>query len=191
MIETILMFFKEYSPTGLVFLIFGWLVWKFARLYFVRFSKIEKNSAIIDIVKKDIEIIKQALVSISTALFENKLVSTNYYMATSPLSLTDMGKNVLDESGAINSYASIKTDLIKTVISEKYDSYLDLAQKCHLVIMDNEKYFSTAKNFVYNNPTYQKTPLKFSDIVMMLSIVLREDVIAENDDIVLNKKKGK
>ena len=90
--------------------------------------------------------------------------------------LNDLGKEILDKSGAKNFIDSLLESLISKIKDGKPKSYLDIHQLAVSVLFDflDTEHFSGIKDFVYQNPRYKDNDIDIQAIINLAALYLRE-----------------
>ncbi len=202
LIELVKIITDNPANIGIFFLLFVslavWITCKVKDFYYknckVRKDNQERIDREFNEIKKEgeerdskINLIIHKINNICHSLKIEDIAPTNLYQANSPLALTDLGRELMIDCGANDVYKELKAFFIEKVKKESpFSNYLDFEEKCFNVIFveSNNKAFDQVKNFVYENPTYKKAPISLFNIIKMLSIILRNELLINNKDIV-------
>jgi hypothetical protein len=142
--------------------------------------------------KKELIPVKNALCEIQKYLAKkwrfvpmHEIQPVGYVQSFSPVSLTIIGTDLLEKSGA------------KTVVDGKYDEWADILDKSDLktaydvqerasgIIAENESdpTMTTIKDFVYKNPKFNDMPLELSDVQRVMVIYFRDTYLERHPQI--------
>ncbi len=145
-----------------------------------------------------LDAIGASLMNLCTALHEKKVVVKNYtpqalIQSSSPINLTENGIKFVEKSGAKTAYLSMKQELTDKVLSNApYKNYLDFEQACLRAIDNTQREeLNEPKNYIYENPVTNGIAVTIYDIVKMIGIMLRNDILKEHKDIVTSSLKKK
>lgn len=167
----------ENIPNGLYYLAVGYLVWKVAEFYFVRFREVEKTKTKMDkeINPKLVQIDK-TVDKIAMYIITKNLLDSTYFHSHSPVELTDLAKEILEKSGA-KEFVDCSLELLRKKIDEKNpQGSLDIQNAATLVIFDlvDAENFKNVKKFIYENPKYKEYDLNVPIIINIAALYLRD-----------------
>lgn len=111
--------------------------------------------------------------------------------AKSPMQLTDLGKKLLENSGAKRIIDDKYGELEKTINEQNPKTAYDVQNYISKLIakLENEDFMSSIKIFVYNNPELENRPLELVDIQGAMVIYLRDLYLEKHPEI--KKDNGK
>lgn len=111
------------------------------------------------------------------------------FFSSSPIQLTEFGKEVLETSGAKKFIDDNLEKLISLVEEEKVTVPIDIENAIMLIFYneyDTEK-FTPIKNFIFNNPVYTKdnsnTEINVSVIIKAMAIYMRNKYLERHPEI--------
>lgn len=166
----------ENIPNGLYYLAVGYLVWKIAELYFVRFRDVEKAQVKINKeISPSLVRIDKTVDKIAMYIITKNLLDATYFHSHSPVELNDLSKEILEKSGA-KEFVDCDFEFLKEKIDEKKpQGLLDIQNSAISVIFDLEdtEKFKDARNFVYNNPKYKEHDINIQIIINIAALYLR------------------
>lgn len=176
--KKLLEYFPQVAVYAIIILIVGFVVYKATRFY-VQTKNVHKEFPDIKLVLQKID---KGLNTLNTILLEKSVISQSCYSnGNSPRIINDLGKKVLEESTAGALFEKIKNDLLMELSKNNFTSLLEVERESLNLLLSkmNEPQFSTIQNFAYQHPTFNETPLSYSDILFVMSIKLR-DLYKEN-----------
>jgi len=139
-----------------------------------------------------IEPIKNAVSEIQKWLADNfdfvplhEIKPTGLIKERSPLELTKLGKQLLEESGAKqlidNNYDELKGEIDESNCKNAYDVQVCASK---LIAEREDKNFMTPiKNFVYKNPKWRGKNLTLLNIERLMVIYLRNEYLIKHQDL--------
>lgn len=141
---------------------------------------------------EDTDIIKQWIMKFDASMVD-KLARKH-----SPRQLTELGKKVLEMSGANEILPKICDELIKEMEQRRINTAFDAETEAYFAMLRNDKNeaFNGLKNFIYNAPDSievevdgEKTAVKldYTSIVRILSLNLRDEYIRRHPNILVTK----
>lgn len=164
-------------------------MWQVARFYFVRFCKTERGMDELTGMSKDIRSklsrIEVVLDRVCQYLAIKDSLKPGYFSVNSPVTLTDLAKELFAESGA-KEFAEKHSDALLTKLeAEKPTNKLDVQKKANYIVMDasGKRDFDAIKNFVYENPIYKDKPLDLGTIVDIIALDLRDRYLAMHPEL--------
>ena len=97
----------------------------------------------------------------------------------SPTRLTGIGEKVLDKSGGKEYIDNNLTSLIQEMENEKPNTALDVQNFSSSLLFQKieEESFNKIKNFIYNNPEYEKVHITMAVIINVMAIYLRDQYL--------------
>ena len=103
----------------------------------------------------------------------------------SPIGLTDLGKKLLDESGAKKAIDDNFDELEKKINEKNFKNAYDVQSYIsHLVAKINKRDFMIpVKNFVYENPKYGDVELELTDVQRAMLVYLRDKYLEKHSEI--------
>lgn len=172
-------------PGGLLYVLIGLIVWRAAAFYFGRFCPFENKVKDIDNnikgINNNITTIRGNISKIISFLITGDKKAKAFFVAHSPIELNDLGKEILDKSGARNFIDSSLESLISKIKDGNPKSYLDIHQLAVSVLfnlLDTEP-FSGIKDFVYQNPQYKGNDIDIQAIINLAALYLRDKYIEQ------------
>jgi len=133
--------------------------------------------------------ITNGLDSLNKVLLEKNVISQSCFSnGNSPRVINDLGKRLYKESGADNLYIKIKEELLSELSKIPFDSNLDLERKCLNLLIDRmeKPEFKDIKDFTYQHPNFENTPLSYTDILFIIALTLRDEYLKEHNDLKSN-----
>lgn len=127
-----------------------------------------------------------ALSSLNTVLLDKQLINTTCYASSnSPLALNTAGNNLIKESGADVIFESMKKELIEDLLAKDVKSLLQLERASLALLfskMDDPR-FKQLQDFAFEHPTFENNSLSFSDILFVMSLVLRDSYRSQHPEL--------
>lgn len=148
--------------------------WKFCAFY----SKTQNTMKEIPDIKKMLQNIHTGLLSLNSILIEKSVIGQSCYSsANSPRALNDVGKRLLEQSGADKLLEDKKEVLISELEKQKVDTLLRLEQLSLQVLIYkmNRPEFKALQDFAFQNPAFDGNPLSYIDILYVMSLALRDE----------------
>lgn len=130
--------------------------------------------------------ISRDLNALINVLREKEFINSSFAEAHSPKVLSLKGNKLNNESGAKVVFELIKDEKLQELENRSFASLLDV-ENCAIGVMLNMKddpRFTEVKNFVYNHPVFEGTPLRFADVLFVLGLQLRDYYFARHPEIV-------
>ena len=130
----------------------------------------------IDKMDKNITKNTHILRAVTTFLYTSSDATTGLFESNSPITLTDIGKEVLNVSGG-KEYVDNNIDgLIQKMEEENLKTALDVQNYSSSLLFQkiDDDNFKKIKNFIYNNPNYKKVNISSTVIIKTMSIYLRD-----------------
>lgn len=121
--------------------------------------------------------IDRGLDKLNQSLLDNKLIKSSCYSnENSPRVVNDLGKKLLEESGANKLMDKIGKELMTDLESRQFDSLLEMERSAYDVITDkmNDVRFKDVQNFVFEYPSFDNHPLTYTDLLFAMSLKLRD-----------------
>lgn len=115
---------------------------------------------------------------------------TGYIEEESPLKLTQLGKKVLEQSGAKQIIEDNYVEL-EAMIDEKHpNTAYDVQSYVSKLIaqLENEKWAIPIKNFAYENPRFDNHLLKLVDIQKTMVVYLRDKYLKKHQELLKDEK---
>jgi hypothetical protein len=167
-------FAPQIATYVLVALVVGIVVWKTA-VFYVNTKKATSKFPAIEISLGKID---KGLTTLNQILLEKSVISQSCYSnENSPRVISDIGKKLYSESGAEKLFNIIKPELVAELEQKKFDSLLELERESLNVLIDkmNDPRFKDIQNFAFEHPTFEGSPLTYTDILFIMSLNLRDD----------------
>ena len=110
---------------------------------------------------------------------------TGYIETKSPVGMTDMGRRLLEKSGAKDIIDENYNELERAINEKGYRNAYDVQTYISKLIAqkEDENLMKPLKDFVYNNPKFEKNPLRFTDIQRVMVIYLRNKYLDQHSEI--------
>jgi hypothetical protein len=165
--------FPQLAGYFFVACVVAFVVWKAAKFYFStnRWTKEMPN------LKITLDNIEKGFDKLNTLLLENSIISQSCYSSeNSPRVINPLGERLYKESNAEKIFNKIKPELLNTLKEKKFDSLLELERTTLDLLLDkmDGPEFKEIQNFVFEHPTFEGNPLRYTDILFVMSIKLRE-----------------
>jgi len=180
-------------PNGIYYLAIGWIVWKVAQFYFVRFRGLEKKSDDISGISKKIDDkleptlvkINSTLDRISRYIITKDSLDPAFFSTSSPVELNELAKELLDQSGGMAFVDNTLDFLISKIEERNPKSILDIQQLAVSVIFDlvDTEAFSKIKDFVYQNPKYRSQDVDIPVIINIIALYLRDKYFEKHPEL--------
>lgn len=111
--------------------------------------------------------------------------TADYIKSKSPSQMTDLGKQLLEESGAKNiidiEYAELKRMISQENLKTAYDIQFYVSKL--IGSKENEDSMIPLKDFAYKNPIFKGRPLKFTHIQAVMVVYLRDKYLEEHQEL--------
>ncbi|MBI2444213.1 MAG: hypothetical protein HYV42_03165 [Candidatus Magasanikbacteria bacterium] len=186
MLETIFDTLNQVAPQAAIYaaiiLVVGLLVYHFTK-FWVATNK--TNQALPEIQASLIKI-DRGLNTLNKVLLEKNIISQSCYSnVNSPRALNDLGRRLLPASGADRLLAQQAGAFLNELEQKPYDSPLEVEREALnllLAKMDDAE-FRELQNFAYNHPQFDGKPLTYTDILFVMSLVLRDQYLARHPEL--------
>lgn len=173
--------FPQFAGYVLIALVVGFIVCK-CTIFYINTSKSITKLPAIEVTLKRIE---QGFLTLNQVLLEKSVISQSCFSnENSPRVINELGKELLEKSGAKIVYDEIKSILMTELENKKFESLLELEQRCLEVLLqkrDDQK-FKNIQNFAFEHPTFKSKPLTYIDILFVISLELRDDYRKNHPD---------
>lgn len=163
-------------PNGLYYFSVGYVVWKIAQFYFVRFGDLEKRSGDIKNIDKRLARINFTVDRIARYIITKDFLDPAYFSSKSPITLNKLAKDVLKKSGGqsfVDSHLDVLTSGIEGGNPKSPFDVQQIAVSVVFNLMDSGD-FSKIKDFIYQNPRYQSKQVNLSTMINIISLYLRD-----------------
>jgi hypothetical protein len=114
---------------------------------------------------------------LNKALLGKSVIDVSCYSNDhSPRTVNALGEKLFQESGADNIFALAKDELILELESKTIRSMLELQGESLNVMLAHwdDPRLKLLQDFAYQHPTYNKTPLAYTDILFVIALKLRD-----------------
>jgi hypothetical protein len=114
---------------------------------------------------------------LNKALLGKSVIDVSCYSNDhSPRTVNALGEKLFQESGADNIFALAKDELILELESKAIRSMLELQGESLNVMLAHwdDPRLKLLQDFAYQHPTYNKTPLSYTDILFVIALKLRD-----------------
>ncbi len=162
----------EKSQVLLIIIFVACLVWMFAKFYFTRFRKVEKEYNKVE--KIVIPLLRKIILFLVSS--DKKLKSEIMFTSFSPVTLNKKGVELLEKCGGKKYIDDNLEYLISKLKSEVLKTKLDVHEhaKFILLIESDSDEFVPIKNYIYDNPKYIGLDINLPMIVSVLALYLRD-----------------
>lgn len=139
--------------------------------------------------KKEFSPIKNALCEMQLYLGSkwkfipmHEIKPTGYVQSFSPMALTTLGADLLNQSGAKQAVDDNYIEWSRLIDAQKPKTALDIQTYASKIIAEKEHTLtmSPVKDFVYKNPNFNNTPLALADVQRVMVVYLRDLYIKDN-----------
>lgn len=206
MTEIILQILIKNYPTlagyFIVILTVGFIVFEFTKFYLKtkqscnKFDGIYEKTKIVchefDNIKLLLNKMYYALGKLNSMLLEKDILHTSCFSEQgSPRRLNGIGQRLYEQSGSKKVLEKILNQLIEKLEmreneeKEKFDSLLDIERES-LNLMTDERdnpEFKDIQNFVYYHSSFEGKPLTYSDVLFVMSLILRDEYIKRHPEL--------
>jgi hypothetical protein len=151
-----------------------YIVWKASEFYFKTKST---NQQIIEI-NSTLSRMEGALAILNSVLLEKNIISKSCFsQENSPRVLNELGKKLLEESGAERVFEEMKEELLSALETESPESLLEIERKALEVMLANmsNPHLREVQNFAFEHPSFGGSPLTYSDILFTVALQLRDE----------------
>jgi len=128
-------------------------------------------------IKSTLNKIHTGLTTLNQVLLEGTIIKQSCYSSgNSPRTVNELGKRVLAQSGA-NDLITTHADAWIRQLEERHPAtLLDLEREAFRLILSrmNDADFVHVKNFAFEHPNFENTPLSYTDILFPMSLELRD-----------------
>jgi hypothetical protein len=141
-----------------------------------RVSRVERLLAKIDV----------GFTLLNKALLGKSLIDESCYSNDhSPRTVNALGEKLFQESGADNIFSLLKDELILELESRLIRSMLELQGESLNVMLAHwdDPRLKLLQDFAYQHPTYNKTPLTYTDLLFVIALKLRDVYHAKHPDL--------
>ncbi len=128
------------------------------------------------------------LAKIATFLLTEKGLTANIFESNSPLQLTDLGYNILSESGGKKYIDENQTSLVMEIVARNPKSGLDAQAFCSQLLLERSQDdgFTPIKNYVFKNPVFssqtesgKRVTLEMGIVCEIMTVYLRSRYLTE------------
>lgn len=130
--------------------------------------------------------IDTGLTLLNKTLLNKSIINESCYSSDhSPRAVNILGEKLFKESGADALFASQKKMLLNELALKPIDSLLQLQTEALNVLLAHwdDPAFRPLQNFVYQHPTYDRTPLSYPDLLFVISLKLRDYYISKHPEL--------
>lgn len=115
---------------------------------------------------------------------------TGYVEVKSPIGLTELGRRLLETSGAKDIIDENYNELERTIDEKGYRNAYDVQTYISKLIAqkEDENFMKPLKDFVYNNPKFEQKPLRLTDVQRIMVIYLRNKYLNHHPEITSQEK---
>jgi hypothetical protein len=202
--DEILKYIGEHWPLLLLIIAVAWITWRIAIHYSDwkhRMKHVEgeckKVSEDVMPTLRNVETSTKNIAKTINALLvylkgKDVAFDPSLFQSHSPMTLTDLGKEILNVSGGKKFVDDNLDLLIGEIKKSEIKSPLDVENIAPIVINVNSALdsFTPVKNFIYNKPVYKSgdlsTPLDLGKIAQIIGIYLRDQFLDKFPDILKN-----
>lgn len=179
-ISKLIEYFPQIAGYGILAIVVGYISVK-ATQFYMKTNGLHSSVGGLDVavtgMKTTLDSIHTGLTTLNNVLLEKTVISTSCYsVGNSPRILNASGLKVYNESGAKPLLESKKNELMKELELKTYNSFLEVERESFKVLLDrmSEPDFSVVQDFAYQHPQFENQALTYSDILYIMSIVLRD-----------------
>jgi hypothetical protein len=142
----------------------------------VKFTRLEKTPDLLSRINDSVLVIKLFLMSKHEDAVDALSVSH------SPISLNEAGERLYTISGAKEILESNIEKYIKKIEALNLKTALDVEEQSLLILYgcSGDDEFTPLKNYVFNNPVFEKLSLNMASICFVMSIPLRDEFLKRN-----------
>lgn len=166
-------YYPQVATYFIIILVVAFVVYKITIFYKDTKDKNEKFGDIEGSLNK----IDKGFTTLNQILIEKNVISESCYSdENSPRIVNKLGLKLFSESGAEKLFYEIKDELLLELERKEFDSLLELERSSVEVLMDkmNDVRFKNVQNFAFEHPTFNSHPLRYTDILFMMSLELRD-----------------
>ncbi len=165
-----------------VILVLCGLLYKFGR-FSKEFEGVAKS---VKSMGTDIRKNTMTLKSITTHLYSSGNATHGLFEHNSPITLTELGKNVLVESGGEEYLNRNYTSLIEEMEGENLKTALDVQNYSSSLLFQKTEGdgFKDIKDWVYNNPVYNEINITMAEIIRVMGVSLRDKYLEKHPDLI-------
>jgi hypothetical protein len=130
--------------------------------------------------------IDAGLSSLNDTLLEKSIIDKSCYSRDrSPRTVNELGEKLFKESGADAVYLSMKEELAQELALKPIKSLLQLQTESLNVMLAHrdDSAFLPLQNFVYQHPTYNDTPLAYTDVLFVMALKLRDFYLTKHPNL--------
>ncbi len=164
-----------------IFLILGGMLIKIGR-FSEGFKNVVKS---VDDMGADIRKNTMTLKSITTHLYSSGNAAHGLFEHNSPITLTDIGKSVLEQSGGKDYIDKHQITLIQEMENENLETALDVQNySSSLLFLKTEiDGFKYIKDWVYNNPVFENINITMAEIIKVMAVYLRDKYLEKHTNL--------
>jgi hypothetical protein len=176
MFDVIFTWLKDNYPLAFGGCVLAFTVWVIARFYFNTKNALSKFPHFEVLLNK----LDKGFTTLNSILLEKSVISNSCYSeGHSPRTLNEKGKKLYRESGAEALFEKMKTTWVQELMAKKCDSLLALEGQALQLLLEKkaESTYKELQDFAYQHPTFENTPLTYTDIIFVLSLQLRDEYL--------------
>ena len=179
-ISKLIEYFPQIAGYSLIAIIVGFVCVK-ATQFYMRTNGLHSSvgglGASMTAMKTTLDSIHTGLTTHNNVLLEKTVISTSCYsVGNSPRVLNDRGIKLYEKSGAKILLEKKMSELIKELELKAYNSFLEVERESFKALLNrmSESDFYVIQDFAYQHPQFEDKSLTYSDILYVMSIVLRD-----------------
>ena len=130
--------------------------------------------------------IDAGLSSLNDTLLGKSVIDKSCYSRDrSPRTVNELGEKLFKESGADAVYLSMEEELAQELALKPIKSLLQLQTESLNVMLAHrdDSAFLPLQNFVYQHPTYNDTPLAYTDVLFVMALKLRDFYLTKHPNL--------
>ena len=176
---------QDYQQVALYLTVLYFVIWITIKInsFYMKTSELHTKVPNMERLLAKIDI---GLTLLNRALLNKSVIDESYYSSDhSPRAVNVLGEKLLKESGADVIFTSIKNTLVNELELKPIDSLLQLQTESLNVLLAHwdDPLFKPLQNFVYQHPTYNNTPLGYTDLLFVVALKLRDYYISEHPEL--------
>ena len=141
------------------------------------YSKTKQLHTDVPTIRTTLAKIDTGLTLLNSVLLEKTIISQSCYSNdNSPRVVSPLGERLLSESGANAILESVKGEFVLELEAKTIASLLELEKESLNVMLAhrNDMRFKQLQDFAYQHPTFNSTPLTYTDILFVVALKLRD-----------------
>lgn len=176
---------QDYQQIALYLVVLYFVVWITIRIntFYLKTSELRTK---VPNMERLLAKIDAGLSSLNDTLLGKSIIDKSCYSRDrSPRTVNELGEKLFKESGADAVYLSMEEELAQELALKPIKSLLQLQTESLNVMLahQDDSAFLPLQNFVYQHPTYNDTPLAYTDVLFVMALKLRDFYLTKHPNL--------